>query len=89
MTRPRRPPRPGYKQAPEYILRVLHTSPQVAPEDALAVGYYYGGRSSDGELIWVPEACNLWSALRMRGAGLASAVRSLNRLGYIVERIPA
>jgi hypothetical protein len=86
---PARVPHPRRKQPQEYILRVLHTSPEVAPEDALAVGYYYGGRSSDGELIWVPKGCNLWSALRMRGAGLSSAVRSLNRLGYIVERIPA
>ena len=89
MTRPRRPPRPGRKQAPEYILRVLHTSPAVSPEDALAVGRYYGGRTADGGPVWVPLSDGGWHALAMRGAGLASAVRALNKLGYIVEWIPA
>ena len=89
MSRPRRPPRPGHKQPPEYILRVLHTSPAVSPENALAVGHYYGGRAADGDPVWVPLGDSCWRALRMRGAGLASAVRALNRLGYIVERIAA
>ena len=89
MTRPRRPPRPGHKQAPEYIIRALHTSPAVSPENALAVGCYYGGRTADGDPVWAPLNDRCWRALRMRGAGLASAVRALNRLGYIVERIPA
>ena len=89
MTRLRRQPRPGFMQVPEYILRVLHTSPAVSPENALAVGCYYGGRTADGDPVWVPLGDRCWRALRMRGAGLASAVRALNRLGYIVERIAA
>ena len=87
MTRPRRPPRPGHKQAPEYVIRVLHTSPAVSPENALAVGCYYAGRKSDGDPVWVAPKYREWLALRMRGAGLESAVRALNRLGYVVERV--
>lgn len=90
MNRPRRPPRPGHNPAPEYVIRVLHTSPAVSPENALAVGHYYAGRVPDsGDPVWVPQKVADIFAMRMRGAGLASAVRSLNKLGYIVERIPA
>jgi len=68
---------------------VLHVSPQAAPEDALAAGFYYSGRDKDNGPVWVPPQDTAWFAKRMYGPGLASAVRALNRLGYIVERIPA
>ena len=85
---PARVPHPRFKQPPEYVIRILRVSYPALPDGLLAEGRYYGGRTAEGKPIWLdPNA--IGCASRMRGAGLESAVRSLNKLGYIVERIPA
>ena len=73
---PARVPHPRRKQPPEYVLQRISL-------DGSALFY---GRDGDGEMCWSTEKRK---AQRMRGAGLESAVRALNRRGYIVERIPA
>jgi hypothetical protein len=78
--RRRRPPRPGYASAQEYVL--LCTSGKNAE------GRYYAGlHDYTHEPMWMHRV-DIELAARMRGPGLASAVRALNRRGYIVERVP-
>lgn len=86
MTRPRRPPRPGRKPLPQYVLRC--TSGWF--EGVNYCGCYYDGRNqATGLPRWLPPEYSPWFASRMGGAGLASAERALRRWGYTVERIPA
>lgn len=63
---------PQVDHGPDYVL-LLPTS-----------GYYYVG-------IWDEHNCHtsqsMDKALRLRGAGLASAERALMRRGYVVERV--
>ena len=82
-------PHPRRKQPPEYVIRVLRVSYPALPDGLLAEGRYYGGRNADGDPVLIDPKRSSDKPLRMRGAGLESAVRALNRLGYIVERIPA
>jgi hypothetical protein len=77
MTR-RRPPRPGYKSAPEYVLQVIGNT--------MANGQYFMALVFPNSIQTTPSKD---LALRMRGAGLASSERAINRRGYIVERVPA
>lgn len=82
---PARVPRPRTAQGPEYVLRCV-TSPPRWTGKSLA-GFFYSGLSDEG-------SHPLWATLqqhasRMRGAGLASAERALERRGYTVERVPA
>jgi hypothetical protein len=79
MTR-RRPPRPGYASAQEYVL--LCTSGKDAE------GRYYAGLHDYTHAPMWMHHVDINLAARMRGPGMASAVRALNRRGYIVERVP-
>jgi hypothetical protein len=80
-----RVPNPRTKQGPEYVLRCTSHVDQ----KSLAVGKYYAGMHDyTHSPMWMCEADrNL--AQRMRGAGLASAKRSLENRGYTVERVNA
>lgn len=83
MTR-RRPPQPGRKSALECVLRCTHH----VDAKSLAVGSYYAGMHDYTHTPMWMHAVDIGLAERMRGAGLASAERALQRRGYTVERVP-
>lgn len=69
------------KVGPDYLLRLMCRTTGHEP------GAFYIGRHEDtGEPLFGPDQA---AALRMRGAGLASAVLALARQGFAVERVLA
>ena len=72
---PARVPHPRRQVPADYFLRCMGGEHR---------GLLYGGLDAAGLPLWVDAPAK---AMKMRGAGLASAEHSLTRRGFAVERV--